>query len=80
MKKDISDTFLTVSVKTAITVIAFVGLAVMGWFRLDAKASIGVEGAKTARVLECEVRQLKDFIIYKREPVESCEKFRGKNE
>lgn len=77
MRKDIADVHLTISVKTAVAIIACVAVTVIGWYRLDAKASVGVEGAKTARVLECEVRQLKDFIIYKREPTEACEKYRG---
>lgn len=55
--------------------ISLVSAATFGYFRLDAKANIGVENRQTLEGMKCDVRQLKNFMIYgvKPDPLDRCE-------
>ena len=80
---DIGDKTITVTYRTAIIVILFVigivSAAVLGYFRLDAKADEAVKKAEltsgklnetsnTLELMQCDVRQLKNFMIYNIRP------------
>lgn len=76
---DIGDKTITVTYRTIVIVMLFVigivSAAVLGYFRLDAKADEAVkkaevtsgklsETANTLDLMQCDVRQLKNFMIY----------------
>lgn len=76
---DIGDKTITVTYRTIVIVMLFVigivSAAVFGYFRLDAKADEAVkkaevtsgklsETANTLDLMQCDVRQLKNFMIY----------------
>lgn len=74
------DTKMTVSVKTGVVIIGFifslVTAATWGYVRLDQKADIGVKNRDTLEAMQCDVRQLKNFMLYgiKPAPVDRCDK------
>lgn len=79
-RPDIASAKVTLTIKTLVVVAGFcigaVAAAVAGYFRLDAKADAGVVAKNTLAVMQCDIRQLKMFMIYgyKPSPLDRCDR------
>lgn len=70
---------LTVKLRDVIIAAVFIGglivTATWGYFQLLAKAEAGERAARTVTKIECDIRQLKNFMIHGVKPLphETCE-------
>jgi len=63
---------VTLTVKTLVAVagtcVVIVVGAVVGYFRLDDKADAGVAAQSTLSAMQCDIRQLKNYMLYSVKP------------
>lgn len=71
---DITDKKVTLTLRNAVLVAGGIVAAAAGYFHLDGKAQAGVEAKQGLKEMSCDMRQLKNFIIYKQvpHPLDTC--------
>lgn len=68
MTRDLLDKKITLTSRSLVAAAAvgasLVASATFGYFRLDAKADAGTAAQTTLKSMQCDIRQLKNFMLY----------------